>query len=84
MRNVILPAIATIALGAAAPAMAYDSGGYVSMQRALDVASDMGLATISHTELAGDEWQVQGRDISGRYMEVDVDVNTGAVLNVDR
>ena len=54
------------------------------MQRALDVASDMGLATISHTQFAGDEWQVEGRDISGRYMEVDVDVNTGRVLNVDR
>jgi hypothetical protein len=84
MRRIILPAIAAIALGASAPAMAYDSGGYISMQRALDVASDMGLATISHTEFAGDEWQVQGRDITGRYMEVDVDVNTGAVLNVDR
>ena len=50
----------------------------------LDVASDMGLATISHTQFAGDEWQVQGYDVSGRYMEVDVDVNTGEVLNVDR
>jgi hypothetical protein len=84
MRKIILPAIAAVALGASTPAMAYDSGGYISMQRALDVASDMGLATISHTEFAGDEWQVQGRDITGRYMEVDVDVNTGAVLNVDR
>ena len=64
--------------------MAYDSAGYISMQRALDVASAMGLATISHTQFAGDEWQVEGRDISGRYMEVDVDVNTGEVLNVDR
>jgi len=64
--------------------MAYDSGGYISMQRALDVAGAMGLATISHTQFAVDEWQVQGRDVSGRYMEVDVDVNTGAVLNVDR
>jgi hypothetical protein len=84
MRNFILPAVAVVALGVATPAMAIDSGGYISMQRALDVASDMGLATISHTQFAGDEWQIQGRDISGRYMEVDVDVNTGEVLNVDR
>lgn len=81
MRKIISPAIAALALGAAAPAMAASSGGYMSMQRALDVASDMGLATISHTQFAGDEWQVQGY---GRYMEVDVDVNTGEVLNVDR
>ena len=84
MRKIILPAIAVVAIGVATPAMAYDSGGYISMQRALDVAGALGLATISHTQFAGDEWQVQGRDISGRYMEVDVDVNTGAVLNVDR
>jgi hypothetical protein len=83
MQKFILPAIAA-AIGFATPAMAYDSGGYVSMQRALDVAGDMGLATIQHTQFAGDEWQIEGRDISGRYMEVDVDVNTGAVLNVDR
>jgi hypothetical protein len=84
MRNFILPAVTAVALGVATPAMAFDSGGYISMQRALDVASDMGLATISHTQFAGDEWQIQGRDVSGRYMEVDVDVNTGEVLNVDR
>ena len=84
MRKIILPAIAAVALGLATPAMAADTGGYISMQRALAIASDMGLATIQHTQFAGDEWQISGRDISGRYMEVDVDVNTGEVLNVDR
>jgi hypothetical protein len=84
MQKFILPAIAAVALAVATPAAAYDSGGYISMQRALDVASAMGIATVSHTQFADDEWQIEGRDISGRYMEVDVDVNTGAVLNVDR
>ena len=84
MQKLVLPALTALALGVATPAMAYDSGGYISMQRALDVAGAMGLATIQHTQFAGDEWQVSGRDISGRYMEVDVDVNTGEVLNVDR
>jgi hypothetical protein len=82
MQKLVLTAAAAIAI--ATPAMAYDSGGYISMQRALDVAGAMGLATIQQTQFAGDEWQVSGRDISGRYMEVDVDVNTGQVLNVDR
>jgi hypothetical protein len=84
MQKLVLTAAAAIALAVATPAMAYDSGGYISMQRALDVAGAMGLATIQHTQFAGDEWQISGRDISGRYMEVDVDVNTGEVLNVDR
>jgi hypothetical protein len=84
MRKYILATTAAAAFALATPATAYDTGGQFSMQRALDVATQMGLATISHTQFAGDEWQIEGRDISGRYMEVDVDVNTGEVLNVDR
>jgi hypothetical protein len=68
----------------ATSAAAYDSGGLISMQTALDVAADLGLVAVSHTQFAGDEWQIEGRDRSGRYMEVDVDATTGEVLNVDR
>ena len=84
MRKYLMPIVATLALGLATPALAYDSGGLTSMQAALDVATDIGIVTVSHTQFAGDEWQIEGRDISGRYMEVDVDAATGAVLNVDR
>ncbi len=84
MRKYIMPIAAVVALGIATSATAYDSGGLISMQAALSVASDLGLVTVSHTEFAGDEWQIEGRDISGRYMEVDVDATTGEVLNVDR
>ena len=84
MRKLMLPAIVAIGLGAAAPAMAYDTGDQLSMQAALDVASDIGVMTISHTEFAGDEWQIEGRDSRGRWMEVDVDARTGDVRNVDR
>jgi hypothetical protein len=84
MRKYIVPIVAVVALGMAQPAMAYDSGDLISMQEALSVATDLGLVTVSHTEFAGDEWQIEGRDMSGRYMEVDVDATTGEVLNVDR
>jgi hypothetical protein len=84
MRKSIIPIIAVAALGLAEPALAYDSGNLMSMQAALGVATDLGLATVSHTQFAGDEWQIEGRDISGRWMEVDVDAATGEVLNVDR
>lgn len=84
MRKLILPAIVAIGLGSAAPAMAYDTGDQISMQAALDVATDIGVMTISHTQFAGDEWQIEGRDSSGRWMEVDVDARTGDVRNVDR
>ena len=84
MRKLILPAIVAIGLGSAAPALAYDTGDQISMQAALDVATDIGVMTISHTEFAGDEWQIEGRDSRGRWMEVDVDARTGDVRNVDR
>jgi hypothetical protein len=84
MRKYILPIFAAVALGAATPAIAYDSGDRVSMQAALDVASDIGLTTVSHTEFQGDKWYIQGRDTSGRYMEMAVDAGTGDVLWVNR
>jgi hypothetical protein len=84
MRKLILPAIVAIGLGAAAPAMAYDTGDQISMQVALDVATDIGVMTVSHTEFLGDEWQIEGRDRAGRWMEVEVDARTGEVRNVDR
>jgi len=84
MRKYIMPIVAAVALGMATPAMAYDTGDLISMQQALRVATNIGLVTVSHTQFAGYEWQIEGRDVSGRYMEVDVDATTGAVLNVDR
>jgi hypothetical protein len=84
MRKHMMAIVAAAALGMATPAMAYDSGDLISMEAALRVATDIGLATVSHTEFAGDEWQIEGRDYSGRYIEVGVDANTGDVLYVDR
>jgi hypothetical protein len=84
MRKYVMLIAAVTALGIAAPAAAYDTGDLISMQEALGVATDLGLVTVSHTQFAGDEWQIEGRDTSGRYMEVDVDAATGEVLNVDR
>lgn len=84
MRKFILPAIAALAIGAATPAMAYDSGDQISMETALDVASSLGIVTVSNTQFLGDEWEVEGRDRAGRWMQVDVDARTGEVRNVDR
>ena len=84
MRKFILPIVAVLALGAATPAMAYDSGDQMSMQAAIGVANQLGLMTVSHTEFLGDEWEIEGRDGLGRWMKVDVDAQTGEVRNVDR
>jgi hypothetical protein len=84
MLKYVLPTVACLALGIATPATAYDSGGLISMQAALDVATDIGLTTVSHTEFWGDKWDIEGRDSLGRYMEVAVDAGTGTVLWVNR
>lgn len=84
MRSFILPAVLAVGLGSAAPAMAYDTGDQISMQVALDVATDLGVTTVSHTNFLGDEWEVDGRDRAGRWMEVYVDARTGEVRNVER
>lgn len=84
MRKFMLSAAAVLALGAATPAMAYDSGDQMSMQAAIDVANQLGILTVSNTQFLGDEWEVEGRDVRGRWMQVDVDARTGEVRNVDR
>jgi len=84
MRKYMFPVAVAVALGMAAPAMAYDTGGLMSMQAAMDVAADLGLVSVSHTNFLGDEWDIEGRDTAGRYMEVYVDAATGDVRGVNR
>jgi hypothetical protein len=84
MRKYIMPIFAAIVLGMATPAIAYDAGDLISLQDALGVATDIGLISISHTQFAGDKWEIEGRDRAGRYIEVAVDAATGDVLWVNR
>ena len=84
MRHVIISAATALAIGTAMPAIAQDSGGQISMQVALDVATDLGIVTVSHTEFQGSQWEIEGRDRLGRWMEVYVDSRTGEVRHVNR
>jgi Peptidase propeptide and YPEB domain len=84
MRKYVMPILAVAVLGLATPATAYEAGDLISMQAALQVATGLGLTTVSHTQFLGDEWEIEGRDMSGRYIEVYVDANTGDVRGVNR
>ena len=84
MQKYILPIAAAVALGMAAPALAYDTGEVMSMQEAVDDATDVGLIAVSHTDFLGDKWEIEGRDTQGRYMEVYIDATTGDVRGVNR
>ena len=84
MRKYVMPILAVAVLGLATPATAYEAGDLMSMHAALQIATGLGVATVSHTQFLGDEWEIEGRDMSGRYIEVYVDANTGEVRGVNR
>ena len=56
----------------------YTRAGPLPLQAAVDIAN------CSNTNKWGNVWQVEGYDVAGSYMEVDVDARTGAIVNVDR
>ncbi len=84
MRKYVMPILAVAVLGLATPATAYEAGDLMSMHAALQIATGLGVTTVSHTQFLGDEWEIEGRDRSGRYIEVYVDANTGDVRGVNR
>jgi hypothetical protein len=97
MRNILIPAVAFAMMGFAAPASAADIGyvpepeigasipvGPIPLQAAVDIANGIGLVSVSSTNKWDNEWQVEGYDVAGNYMEVDVDTRTGAIVDVDR
>ena len=97
MRKAMLATALT--LGAAAPAMAADylvrepaprvavmpvPMGPLTLQQALAIAADIGVVTVQNTHFDDNEWEIEGRDSYGKWIQVDVDARTGEVRNVDR
>ena len=58
----------------------------VSIDEARDIASEYGLRQIESMQLEqGDRrWEIDGRDVEGRWVEMDIDANPGAVVRIDR
>lgn len=97
MRNNLVPAVALVMIGFTVPASAADIGyvrepitemytgaGTLPLQAAVDIANSIGLVSVSSTDKWDNEWQIEGYDVTGSYMEVDVDARTGAIIDVDR
>ena len=83
MRKFMMALAAVTALGLAQSAMAYEADP-ISMHIAMRVATDLGLSTVSYAELNGDEWEIQGKDTSGRFMTLYIDARNGEVRNLYR
>ncbi|MEH2480240.1 hypothetical protein V1282_003597 [Nitrobacteraceae bacterium AZCC 2146] len=58
--------------------------GPMTLEQALAVAAGIGVVTVKNTHFTGDEWEIEGRDSYGKWIEVDIDARTGDVRNVDR
>lgn len=97
LRKAMLPVLAAVTIGAATPVLAADVyvgeryvreapmvQGPFTLQQALVVAQQVGVVTVSNTNFDGDQWEIEGRDINGKYIEVDVDARTGEIRDVDR
>ena len=96
VRKMMLPVL-VVTIGSLTPVMAADvyvgeryvrevpvAQGPFTLQEALVVAQGISVVTVSNTRFDGDQWEIEGRDINGRWIEVDVEARTGAVRDVDR
>ena len=82
----LFPAVAVILAGLAAaptPARADDDCRGISRAEAIAVARTVGLVRVTEVECDDDEWEVEGRDGSGREMEVEISARTGRIKEVD-
>ena len=95
----LLPLALAGAIGAAAPAFAADvyvggrapravvapvPAGPLTLEQALGIAYGIGVVTVQNTHFDGNEWEIEGRDTYGKWIEVDIDARTGEIRNVDR
>ncbi len=56
----------------------------ITAEQAIEIAKQQGVVTVKEVDRDDGEWEVEGRDASGREIEVDIDAKTGKVLKVDR
>jgi len=68
----------------AAVVMPMAPAGPLTVEQAIAVAYGVGVFQVKNTHFDGDEWEIEGRDQYGKWIEVDVDARTGDVRNVDR
>jgi hypothetical protein len=75
-------AIASL-IGFAGPALAdFAPGG--SIHRAVETARSFGVVGFNEIQYFDGKWEIQGRDVRGKDIHMDVDAITGAVVKIDR
>ena len=87
-RLAVLAVVLALGLPAAASAQTVivPAEGPVTIDEARSTALDYGMRQIEDIEFNREDqrWEVDGRDLNGRWTEMDIDSNTGAVTRIDR
>ncbi|MCL4766843.1 MAG: PepSY domain-containing protein [Hyphomicrobiaceae bacterium] len=58
--------------------------GMISAEQAIEIARRHGLVNVEEIDLDDGKWEVEGRDAQNREIEVEIDVRTGQVVDIDR
>lgn len=61
-----------------------DCRGGISRAQAVAIARSVGVVRVEEVECDDDEWEVEGRDASGREIEVEISARTGRIREIDR
>ncbi len=60
-----------------------DCHGGISRAQAVAIARSVGMVRVTEVDCDDDEWEVEGRDARGREMEVEIDVRTGRIKEIE-
>ncbi|MDP2296607.1 MAG: PepSY domain-containing protein [Pseudolabrys sp.] len=55
----------------------------LTIEDARRIARENGMKTVKEIELDDGRWEVEGRDGTGREMEIEIHARTGAVLKIE-
>ncbi len=80
----LLSAVAIASLIAIATPAVADFGPGGSVHRAIEAARAFGVVGFNEIQYYDGRWEIQGRDVRGKDVNINVDAITGAVTKVDR
>jgi uncharacterized membrane protein YkoI len=56
----------------------------IEADEAIEIARANGMVRITHVELDGRDWEVEGYDYRQRRIEMEIDARNGRIKNIDR
>lgn len=85
IRPLPLACLAALLLAATPPARAEDDCRFAPISRAhaIAIAASVGLVRVEEMACDDGEWDIEGRDVWGREMDVEISARTGRVLEID-